>query len=765
MTSVLDYLNLNKGDNSDLGTVTLNQGINFKKYQKKITNNVKSQNLLFEGFKGLAGNVSNDNINAKLAIQQTHKLIDETDQNVTNQLAELDALQTKFNTILTQYNGSNSNLMGATDTYVQGTNMQDGEKYNTNVVVNTVVSNPQSSYVGCYADTESRAMTGTSAMSGQYVTLDQCKQSAADGGYKYFGLQDYKAKNQTGWCSVSNSLSQTQKYGPGMLDNAAAIWSSGTAGTGANNMTITGDGRIVVQTAEGEIKWQSDNAPAECTWGGNVNLGSVVGSYGGNCVGKPKGIDCGNPSSTESYGTDGIVGNLNNYIKNAVNTNISKGITNFSYSALSEYSGDPAFCCAKTVNYSYQCGGFPFKSGEISAGSNIDFNCSDEITKCKFFLSLQTDGNMCLYRGTPEDNKGSVWCSYTNGKQQKPNSNWAASKGKYGLDYMIMGQILGSEETISSSDGSLLLVMQSSGDLVLYTSDPQPNCTKGQQTDNMYGGGLANAVYEMDRVGNPAYMGAVGYIDDKDRLSIYPGSMFNANKEPTYNQVQNVNKWGNDIDIPSDQRNNSTVELCKEISNSLGDQCLGFVFDKVNNICYPKNKEMIKGVQTYESVSDVYYKNPTIKNNASCTKRVDAVDAVQYAKYQWSGMYMSNNTVCGLQKATQSQNINRDALKIQLANIADEIVNKITYVESLNSQLNNQMGIDKTVLDQTLQKYQKLGEQYTQYKLVDSANINGILSDSDIVVLQENYQYLFWSILAIAIVIITINVFKKKANV
>jgi hypothetical protein len=749
MTSVLDYLNLNKGDNSDLGTVTLNQGINFKKYQKKITNNVKSKNLLFEGFKGLAGNVSNDNINAKLAIQQTHKLIDETDQNVTNQLAELDALQTKFNTILTQYNGSNSSLMGATDTYVQGTNMQDGEKYNTNVVVNTVVSNPQSSYVGCYADTESRAMTGTSELSGQYTTLDQCKQSAADGGYKYFGLQDYKAENQTGFCSVSNSLSRTQKYGPGMLDNAVAIWSSGTAGTGVNNMNISPFGQIELKNIDGKVIWTSDNAPADCVFAGTVNTDTLTATYGGNDKCK--------------LGT----GNVTDKVKSLIANDQTRWSTGISVVPVSNQTlGDPAVGCPKSFNITYQCGNVNKTSYEdYGEGRSFILDCSKEFSSCRFFLSLQTDGNMCLYRGTPEDNKGNVWCSYTNGKQQKPNSNWAASKGKYGLDYMTTYQVLGPEETIRSSDGSLLLVMQSNGDLVLYTSDPQPNCTKGQQTDNMYGGVMANAVYEMDRVGNPAYMGAVGYIDDKDRLSIYPGSMFNANKEPTYNQVQNVNKGGNDIDIPSDQRNNSTVELCKEISNSLGDQCLGFVFDKVNNICYPKNKEMIKGVQTYESVTDVYYKNPTIKNNASCTKRVDAVDAVQYAKYQWSGMYMSNNTVCGLQKATQSQNINRDALKIQLANIADEIVNKITYVESLNSQLNNQMGIDKTVLDQTLKKYQKLGEQYTQYKLVDSVNINGILSDSDIVVLQENYQYLFWSILAIAIVIITINVFKKKTNI
>ena len=122
---------------------------------------------------------------------------------------------------------------------------------------------------------------------------------------------------------------------------------------------------------------------------------------------------------------------------------------------------------------------------------------------------------------------------------------------------------------------------------------------------------------------------------------------------------------------------------------------------------------------------------------------------------------MSQNTVCGLEKALQNENINRDAIRMQLAAIADEIVNKITYLMSLNTSLNNQMGIDRTVLQENLKKYQEISKQYNQYNSVDSTNINGILSDSDIVVLQENYSYLFWSILAIAIVVVTIHTIKK----
>ena len=42
-----------------------------------------------------------------------------------------------------------------------------------------------------------------------------------------------------------------------------------------------------------------------------------------------------------------------------------------------------------------------------------------------------------------------------------------------------------------------------------------------------------------------------------------------------------------------------------------------------------------------------------------------------------------------------------------------------------------------------------------------NTNIENILNDSDIVVLQKNYDYLFWSILAVGTVLVTMNIVKK----
>jgi hypothetical protein len=50
----------------------------------------------------------------------------------------------------------------------------------------------------------------------------------------------------------------------------------------------------------------------------------------------------------------------------------------------------------------------------------------------------------------------------------------------------------------------------------------------------------------------------------------------------------------------------------------------------------------------------------------------------------------------------------------------------------------------------------------TNTKIKNStSNLTGIVRDSDINVLKENYNYLFWSILAVGTVLVTMNITKK----
>jgi hypothetical protein len=77
-----------------------------------------------------------------------------------------------------------------------------------------------------------------------------------------------------------------------------------------------------------------------------------------------------------------------------------------------------------------------------------------------------------------------------------------------------------------------------------------------------------------------------------------------------------------------------------------------------------------------------------------------------------------------------------------------------TGTESLNSQSSKNM----EGLGDYLKDFKKTNNNIKNF----NTNIENILNDSDITVLQKNYDYLFWSILAAGTVLITMNIAKKQ---
>ena len=150
----------------------------------------------------------------------------------------------------------------------------------------------------------------------------------------------------------------------------------------------------------------------------------------------------------------------------------------------------------------------------------------------------------------------------------------------------------------------------------------------------------------------------------------------------------------------------------------------------------------------------------SIKNNASCSKKIENIDSFQWGNYPNSGSKMTPGTQCGLSKVIAPDNQSLDQIRSRLVDVAEKLVQKITYLETMNIDLNNQMGIDKNVLKQNLQQYKDVVTKYK--KSFDMTNINGIMADSDIVVLKENYTYVFWTILAISVVIIAMNLLRNR---
>jgi hypothetical protein len=626
-----------------------------------------------------------------------------------------------------------------------------------------------------------RAMIYNSSSIG-YTTFDDCKKYALDNNYQYFGLQDLQPDG-TAQCLVSNDYQKTINYGDATKQTTMmSLWSSNTATGQQYMMQVVGTGQITLYDINNKAIFNTNDVVADCNNWGTLIIDSAT--YGGNCK-----VPIGNVTDKVSGG------NVKCNWKDSCSIPISNGTF-----------GDPAQGCAKGFDVAYKCGGSSFSRNLTPAeGQTMILDCKDYMqTNCQFFLILQDDGNMCLYKGKdPSDQKDAVWCAMTNGKQKGTNPDWVASKGKYGRNYMKTGETLATNEWIGSNDGTIKLIMQSDGNLALYTSETKSGCST---KDNIsYGGPWVNAVYKIVPSGNKSSLGKVAYIDPDSKLKEYPSSLLSYSDK--YQLLNDFDSAGNDITQVNPSSNN--VQGCIDECNANGD-CAGFVYQPNGNSCYLKNSAM------YPSGEKQYYPNsgitlgvrrPQIGSsvNKACSRDIMDIDSIRYDNYV-KGDPMTSETNCGttidlgedkntltnLQNSmlsvgeqitdqtdnlyTKNQNItnimNQNSVQfnknVDMYKANDnKIKNELNLPSRFQTNTNKKEGMQNAVSQgQNAVSQRQNGVRTTDISSETDKNLtmndlNSMLSDTDIRVLQENYSYIFWSILAVGLLTITVNQIKK----
>jgi hypothetical protein len=131
------------------------------------------------------------------------------------------------------------------------------------------------------------------------------------------------------------------------------------------------------------------------------------------------------------------------------------------------------------------------------------------------------------------------------------------------------------------------------------------------------------------------------------------------------------------------------------------------------------------------------------------------VDSITYQNYQ-NGGAIGNSY--GLANATSTQKQQLEQLQSKMNMLTSQINSYTNKFDTGTTALNNQASINIAGLDQYSKDY---GQTSDKIKHFNTRNIENILKESDITVLQKNYDYLFWSILAAGTVLIGMNVLKK----
>jgi hypothetical protein len=582
------------------------------------------------------------------------------------------------------------------------------------------------------------ALNSTNTAAGSYSYSD-CQQAAINSGYQYFGLQNANTSTGLGYCAVSNSQPAITQYGISTVPSKAiSLWSSNTSNQTGNSAILSVTGSLQVINSSGQAVYSSPST--------NANPPNYLGCYGDKST---RAMTSNANNGSQSFDLSGCLqkaedGGFQYFgLQNSTSGKNAQCFLSNNISQTMEYG--PATNCTQISDGSWSGGGW----------SNAVYNTT--LPQSNYFLILQDDGNMCIYRGTgPSDNQGFIWCSGTNGQTQAANPAMTSQNGFNGQNWIASGTTLAAGDFIGSTNGNLALVMQTDGNLVLYTYQMQTNCQR-MNDGNMGGGVGGNAMYNIGMTAVPQNMGQLAYIDADSNLYTYPST--NITYSGNYSVFNNSTTTGNDLQNGSTA--NTTVSNCQTACDNNAD-CAGFVFDNSNSTCYQKSYNMYpygSGSLTNSVNTDIYIKSRMpLSPPLGVSQNTNGTDTVTYQNYNNQGPVGAEY---GLSNATSVQKQQLQQLQDKM-NLLSRSISDLTsdfQTGSINAERQSTKNV--TGIQNYLTDIERTNVEIGSVANQNSGNVQNILNDSDIVVLQKNYNYLLWSILAAGTVLISMNIVKK----
>lgn len=562
-------------------------------------------------------------------------------------------------------------------------------------------------------------------------TVDGCMDAASKNGYRYFALQNVNSDTSTGYCAVSNNLPEITTYDLAKIPTKEiTMWSTDKPGTG----------NTAILTTTGSLQVLNNGTAIYSTPAINAQPGNYLGCYADspsrkmilhdNGAQKYNNDTCSQvaKTSTPQYAYYGLQ-------NSSSGTNAQCTLSNDLATAT---SGGIARNCTQNPTTGIWSGGVWSNAiYSVEAGSN-------------YYLELSDSGTMTIHRGMhPYDDQGEIWKASTTTNQKQANPNM--TDGKFGRNWMKSGEVLAAGDYISSTSGKIVLKMGEDGVLRLLTFELEENCRP--MKDRKMGGGVnANAVYDIGVQSVPSNMWKLGYVNDDSTLFLYQDN--NRTYTNEYTTLNRLNTVGNDL--LNGGLKNATVDSCKTACNQKTD-CAGFVFDTKTSTCYPKNKEMYPYGSSVSSNVDtnIYVRNINPSNvPRGVTSETARTNTVAFSKYV-SGGNIDMGGSYGIANLIQQREMK--ALEDQLKDLSSKINRYTNNFNEGTERIADESNQNKRNMSRYVDAINDTNRQIQNMK---DNNVENVLKDTDTVLLQRNYEYLGWSILATSVVLVSMNFIK-----
>jgi hypothetical protein len=686
----------------------------------------------------------------------------------------------------------------------------------TNVYVSKPISfnyDTNMVYVGVYNQDAANAAT----VAGQLVvqndlsnsTVKQCVTRAMDKGMSFASLSNYNSTSKTGQCYVGNYLLNGGSSNAYRTIQRATIFTitdtahdaftfaadgglySGTSGAGGNafiSPLVKAEGTTKVPVAilspkyGGTISELTANYAQGQVWTNWNNLvnfnNSIIGTPGGS-------LDTAKQYSywypimrTYSYQYNG-----NTYSYQQQDWEIRT------------YTSTVSWPPNGQLNISYRCGNKSMQSfsRQVSLGENgFTVNCWELYEQYpSFSLNLSDDGTITIVNNkTPND----ILYTSTNQISNQPETqmisiaganktmmpwadrpDWVSGSVNGGgllTSYSMGAKTLTNGQYISSPSGKCRLIFNKSGGtagtLVLEYSVYNVSQTQGaassqglDKDNNLIGNSNNYSQYYLTKVDDPNIKGKIAYIDINNGLHEYSRDMIEFDND--YIQAKGFAPYS----ITGTILPNTTEALCKTSCNN-DPSCAGYTYN--DSVCkryrdteiYPKGDRILDDSKTtYIRKKKISATNTT---DFSCNKFVNDVDSSVYSSYPRT----DPNPMTSTQKCALGLILEPRMGVLQTKNSAavtkgNEIKGYINGIYTNQNNLKDTINTKSKDIEKGIAGQEAVKKQIDKYEESNITN-TATVSDTELLLVSDNYKYVLWSIVTVIAGIAAIKSFRTASE-